>query len=127
MNIFNTLAGKVLALLVLFVVVLGGAFYFTEYKESSVGPVACTAEAMQCPDGSYVGRSGPNCKFVCPAVTATTTPTPTGGGGGTGGILPYHSGIRGNVMAGPTCPVERVPPDPACADRPLSTTITVFH
>lgn len=26
----------------------------------------CTADAMQCPDGSWVGRSGPNCEFVCP-------------------------------------------------------------
>lgn len=29
-------------------------------------PVACTMEARQCPDGSWVGRSGPNCEFVCP-------------------------------------------------------------
>ena len=28
--------------------------------------VVCTLDAMQCPDGSYVGRSGPNCEFVCP-------------------------------------------------------------
>src|SRR3989344_5929846 len=25
----------------------------------------CTMDAMQCPDGSWVGRSGPNCAFVC--------------------------------------------------------------
>ena len=30
--------------------------------------VACTADAKQCPDGSYVGRSGLNCEFVCPSV-----------------------------------------------------------
>lgn len=29
-------------------------------------PVACTMDAMMCPDGSYVGRTGPNCEFVCP-------------------------------------------------------------
>lgn len=29
-------------------------------------PVACTMDAMMCPDGSYVGRSGPKCEFVCP-------------------------------------------------------------
>lgn len=29
-------------------------------------PIACTMDARQCPDGSYVGRSGPNCEFVCP-------------------------------------------------------------
>jgi hypothetical protein len=28
--------------------------------------VMCTADAMQCPDGSYVGRTGPECAFVCP-------------------------------------------------------------
>lgn len=28
--------------------------------------VACTMDAKQCPDGSYVGRSGPQCQFVCP-------------------------------------------------------------
>ena len=28
--------------------------------------VACTMDAKQCPDGSYVGRTGPNCEFVCP-------------------------------------------------------------
>jgi hypothetical protein len=28
--------------------------------------VMCTADAMQCPDGSYVGRTGPNCAFECP-------------------------------------------------------------
>ncbi len=30
-------------------------------------PVFCTQEAKQCPDGSYVGRTGPNCEFTaCP-------------------------------------------------------------
>lgn len=29
--------------------------------------VACTADAKMCPDGSFVGRSGPNCEFdTCP-------------------------------------------------------------
>ncbi|MES2224083.1 MAG: hypothetical protein V4469_04095 [Patescibacteria group bacterium] len=29
--------------------------------------VACTMEAKQCPDGSYIGRQGPNCEFApCP-------------------------------------------------------------
>ena len=34
--------------------------------KNSKKPVACTMDAKQCPDGSYVGRSGPNCKFICP-------------------------------------------------------------
>ncbi|HJY98465.1 MAG TPA: PsbP-related protein [Patescibacteria group bacterium] len=33
----------------------------------SASPVACTLEAKICPDGTAVGRSGPNCEFApCP-------------------------------------------------------------
>ena len=28
-------------------------------------------------------------------------------------------------MAGPTCPVESDPPDPACADKPIATNIWI--
>ncbi len=28
--------------------------------------VMCTMDAMQCPDGSWVGRSPPSCAFNCP-------------------------------------------------------------
>ncbi len=31
-----------------------------------VPPQACTQDAMICPDGTGVGRTGPNCEFVCP-------------------------------------------------------------
>lgn len=38
-------------------------------------PVACTMEAKLCPDGSYVGRTGPNCEFTpCPAVYPKPVP-----------------------------------------------------
>lgn len=30
--------------------------------------VMCTMDALQCPDGSYIGRTGPDCEFVCPTV-----------------------------------------------------------
>lgn len=33
-------------------------------EESS--QIACTMDAMMCPDGTYVGRSGPKCEFICP-------------------------------------------------------------
>lgn len=115
-NILILLAG-------LTVIVVIGFYFFGIQQARAPGPVACTADAMQCPDGSYVGRSGPNCEFVCPSATTTTT----GGGGGGGGIAPYHSGIRGTVMAGPTCPVERNPPDPNCADRPVETNISFYR
>lgn len=35
--------------------------------DPSATSVACTMEAKQCPDGSYVGRQGPKCEFAaCP-------------------------------------------------------------
>ncbi len=81
---------------------------------------ACTMEAKLCPDGSAVGRTGPNYEFApCPETTATTTPPAT--------ILPYNSGVRGTVLLGPVCPVERIPPDPLCADRPYATAIAVYR
>lgn len=51
--------------------------YFTSVAQAPVtndtatttDQVACTEEAMQCPDGLYVGRTGPNCEFVCPTPT----------------------------------------------------------
>lgn len=34
--------------------------------------------------------------------------------------------VHGQVLLGPTCPVERVPPDPACAPKPYETTVEVL-
>jgi hypothetical protein len=63
---------------VIMVFILGGWLYInnpdpTEYKNpNEVEPVACTADAKLCPDGSYVGRSGPNCEFdPCPIPPGT--------------------------------------------------------
>jgi hypothetical protein len=135
-------------------VVIGGLWVGSTRIAKAPGPVACTQEAKLCPDGSYVSRTGPNCEFaVCPVVVATST-TGVGGGDGrkactmeaklcsdgsyvsrTGPnceftscpttIAPYNSAVRGTVLLGPTCPVERIPPDPACAEKPYATTITV--
>ena len=38
------------------------------------GPIACSSDAKVCPDGSAVGRAGPNCEFAaCPESTGTKT------------------------------------------------------
>ena len=34
-------------------------------------------------------------------------------------------GLEGQVLAGPTCPVQKDPPDPACADRPVHGAVFV--
>jgi len=38
----------------------GCVYYYCETSQQK----ACTQEAMQCPDGSYVSRTGPNCDFA---------------------------------------------------------------
>ncbi len=46
----------------------GGVWLLVAVRKPAPEPVVCTMEAKQCPDGSYVGRSGPNCEFApCPS------------------------------------------------------------
>lgn len=116
--------GAVVGMIVLTVVV---AFWVanTRIPKAPDGQT-CTMEAKLCPDGSAVGRTGPNCEFAaCPeAATATTTTT---GGGEAAGILPYNSGVRGTILLGPTCPVMKEPPDPECADKAYATAVLVYR
>lgn len=62
----NKPAGIIIVIIIL--AILGGAWFFAQKnKTKNTEPVACTMEAKLCPDGSYVGRSGPLCEFAqCP-------------------------------------------------------------
>ncbi len=42
-----------------------------------------------------------------------------------GAPLPNDTGVRGTVVAGPTCPVVTDPPDPSCAERPVEGAVLV--
>jgi len=80
--------------------------------------IACTADALICPDGSAVGRVGPNCEFApCPTEEEDEEESE--------GILPYTSGVEGVVLLGPQCPV--VQEGEECPDRPYQTTVDVFR
>lgn len=72
---------KYFYVLVILAVVLFGVGAFASFRNSTPTPVenpkpidnrdggaiACTMDAKMCPDGSYVGRSGPKCEFTaCP-------------------------------------------------------------
>ncbi len=37
-----------------------------------------------------------------------------------------NGSVSGRVLLGPVCPVERTPPDPACAPKPFESTIDVW-
>lgn len=71
---------KPFILVVIIVVFLGGSLLYiynpepTKYRNPKNETVACTMEAKMCPDGSYVGRTGPKCEFeTCPPPKATST------------------------------------------------------
>ncbi|MFA4820090.1 MAG: DUF333 domain-containing protein [Candidatus Aenigmatarchaeota archaeon] len=56
---------------VILAVVLAIVLTQAKYDVSNNG-IACTQEAKLCPDGSYVGRTGPNCQFPsCPKPAQT--------------------------------------------------------
>jgi len=56
----------VIVIVLIAVGVAGGVyFYYKNFNEDR--NVYCTQDAKLCPDGSYVGRQGPNCEFAqCP-------------------------------------------------------------
>lgn len=103
---------KIILSIILVVGVGAGIYWYSNIKQTA--PIeqgtTCTMEAKLCPDGSSVGRTGPNCTFpACPPVNTTVT----------------KSGIKGNVLLGPTCPVVQNPPEPGCADKPYQTSLLV--
>jgi hypothetical protein len=52
------------------------------------------------------------------APTATRTPV----------VTPPHKAVgalTGHITISPTCPVERIPPDPACAPKPFPVLLTI--
>ena len=63
----------IVTLLIEILVVIGLGVYKFNFTDDDIhltnegNNVACTMEAKLCPDGSAVGRSGPNCEFApCP-------------------------------------------------------------
>ncbi len=65
---------KYLWIVVVGIILVAGTVWYLGSKPTQDRPteegnegIACTMEAKMCPDGSYVGRSGPNCEFSpCP-------------------------------------------------------------
>jgi len=65
----NSVIGIILLLIIL---IVGGLYVyykdpFALFGNALPSEKACSQEAMLCPDGSGVGRTGPNCEFApCP-------------------------------------------------------------
>ncbi|MCR4274786.1 MAG: hypothetical protein NUW02_01925 [Candidatus Campbellbacteria bacterium] len=103
---------SILIIVLLAVAGIGLAAYTKIQPPIDDGGIACTADAKICPDGSGVGRVGPNCEFApCPEPTPSPVPISQG------------SGVRGIVLSGPQCPVMQV--GVPCPDKPLQTSLTI--
>ena len=73
MNTQKGFINIILAIVVFILTFAGTYFAMTQqipsytYIKTNSSPIACTQEAKQCADGSYVSRTGPNCEFTaCP-------------------------------------------------------------
>lgn len=57
---------------------LGVVFFQRNLRMQKQQDVFCTMDAKICPDGSAVGRIGPDCEFTpCPATNVSVTPSVT--------------------------------------------------
>ncbi len=116
MNMNKQVVRNVLGTLVI-VAFLGGGYWYHLQTRSAVQPtpgvqlpiVASSTQTFQLPAST-------------PHVNGPTSPPPSGT---TASKPTATSGIRGLVSIGPTCPVQRIPPDPRCADRPFAANFRV--
>lgn len=67
--------------ILIIIVVIGGLIFIPQLiniGNQHEEPIACTMDAKMCPDGSYVGRTGPHCEFaVCPGTVNDSWETST--------------------------------------------------
>ena len=59
---------------------------------------------------------------ACTGAGAAASSSPSSAASGEVG-----TGIAGTATAGPTCPVERTPPDPSCAPRPVVGAVLIIR
>jgi hypothetical protein len=109
---------------------VGQASWYTVQPASGVGAFIVTTRVGwgDCESGcinehSWVVAVGPDGVVTVvsesgPAVPPDAWPSPAGAG---------SAGVAGVALAGPVCPVERVPPDPACAARPVPGATVVIR
>lgn len=113
---------KNIHLLLILGVVLGAGLLLARGKEvwpfaktaTTTSPAVYTASNTATSSTSATSTSTPISKPAPHSVPKTVPPA-----------LKTNSGITGSVTIGPTCPVERIPPEPSCADKPYQTTLVI--
>lgn len=100
----NTILWVAIALFVL--ALLAGGVYLALNMGLLTKEKACTQEVMVCPDGTSVGRVGPNCEFAtCPTPSLTPEPSPQASPSGSPSATPTATSSAtptGSPSASPT-------------------------
>lgn len=118
----NIYLRHIMLVLVAVMLLAAGCNRVTDSGNNEPEIVACTMEALQCPDGSYVGRQGPSCEFAaCPTAIAEPAPVPPK----PTPVAPQTSGIVGIVTIGPTCPVQNEDSGSYCQDKPYEAVVQI--
>ena len=66
------------SLIAFLIIIVSSTIMYLISGYPKTNPAGCTMEAKICPDGSSVGRIGPNCEFApCPAVKKKPTVAPS--------------------------------------------------
>lgn len=69
----------ILIIIIILTAALGGWYWYSQNKNQDGDMLACPQDAKICPDGSAVGRTGPNCEFAaCPNNVRSSDSTNTG-------------------------------------------------
>ena len=105
--------------IIITVFILMGIFFAISYdKKQIIAPTpkldnitACTMDTKECADGSFVGRTGPDCQFVCPDIKTQDPITTTGT-------------VKGKVLLSPGC--GNPPAEGSCPPVPYKTSILFF-
>ena len=109
---------------------IGQSSWYTVEPASGVGAYVVSVRVGwgDCPAGcidehSWVYAVGPDGMVSVVSengepVPVEAWPSPMGAG---------RTGIGGIALAGPVCPVETVPPDPACAPRPVAEAVVLIR
>jgi Carboxypeptidase regulatory-like domain len=89
---------------------------------ASGAALAAAVLLASCSAATGAGSAGPT-----PTVTTSPAASAAPGSPSPGASAKAASGIRGKATAGPVCPVERVPPESACAPRPVIGAVVVVQ
>src|SRR3989344_4844968 len=114
---------KALPIIILILLIAVSIVAWQVTKKEALPTVSCTQEAMLCPDGSYVGRTGPKCEFASCPVKSSANLSQTGLGQSSGSDKNTGANSAKNVTTDEASPVPQRSPTLLSPLNPPATTV----